>query len=364
MARIGLINVDSKIPNVALARLYAYHKRQGDEVVYPYQSGAVDKIYASAIFTLSRPEIERLRILYPAITIGGSGVDAYNRLPDEVQQMYPALHEMYGIDYGLGKTSSGCVRKCSFCIVPIKEGALKPTEGGIDAVVNWAIPEGEYPTTDEVVSLAKGGSLEPRSNRLILCDNNLLGDPEVIEKLEDIADRKMRVNFNQGLDIRLVTPDIARRLRAVRFENFHGTYHQMHFAWDFVGIERALRRGFECLVDAGIKPWQIMFYVLVGFNSTFDEDMYRFEALRTLGCEAYIMVYRDFTHGRLGVKGDGSPQDPRLRHFARWVNAHVYKSCTWEEYEPWKATSKKREVDEQQMRLFFDEAGEWQVNVS
>lgn len=362
--KVGLINVDSKIPNLALARLYAFHKRQGDEVIYPYEGGRVDRVFASSIFTMSRPEVEKLKWLYPNLVIGGTGVDPYNHLPPEVEAMYPAIHEMYGVDYGLGKTSSGCVRKCSFCIVPRKEGHLSPTPGGIDAVMNWEISTGVYPTTDEVISDARSGNLQPRSTRLILTDNNLLGDPQVLDKLSELAERRLHVNFNQGLDIRLVTPEIAHKLRALKFENFNGTYRQMHFAWDFVGIETALRRGLKHLVDAGIKPWQIMFYVLVGFNSTFEEDMYRFKTIRSLGCEAYIMVYRDFQHGKLGVKGDGSPQDPRVRHFARWVNAHIYKTSSWEEYTPWQSAKKKFEAEEAQLKLFFEEAGDWQVSVS
>jgi hypothetical protein len=129
------------------------------------------------------------------------------------------------------------------------------------------------------------------------------------------------------MDIRRITPEFSAALAKVNFSNHTFTYKQIHFAWDSMGLEKAVRDGVQMLADAGIKPYRLMFYMLCGFNTTFNEDMHRFEVLRELGCDPYVMIYED-------LDGGGFPQDPRLRHFERWVNARIYKSATgrWEEY--------------------------------
>jgi hypothetical protein len=75
--------------------------------------------------------------------------------------------------------------------------------------------------------------------------------------------------------------------------------------------------------------------MLVGFNTSFEEDMYRFRMLRELKVDPYVMIYNQL-------------KDVRLKHFARWVNGRIYKSCTWEEYEPWI----KSQVEYFQMSMF------------
>jgi hypothetical protein len=293
--RIGLIDVDSKIPNLALMKLSAYHKRMGDEIVFPYKGGRVDRLYASVVFERSRPQAELLARIYPSVEIGGTGWDVTKTLPPEIESG-PADYGLYGIDYGLGFVWRGCVNRCKFCFVPRKEGAMHQVAGVADLI-------------------------NPKSNRITFLDNNFTAAPNALDIMAEIVDRKLSVDWCQGLDIRRMTPEFAAALAKV---DICTTSHRIHFAFDDVGLEWAVRSGVAMLEDAGIKPYRLIFYVLVGYNSTFAQDMYRFRVLRELGCDPFVMVYNK--------KGDR-----RLRHFARWVNKRIYKACAWDDYRPWRA---------------------------
>ena len=105
------------------------------------------------------------------------------------------------VNAGMGFTSRGCIRNCGFCFVPKKEGQFR--------------------------DIAKIGDLiNPRSNVLILHDNNLTADPYCIDKLHEIRDRGLIVDINQGCDVRLVNEDIAKALSEVKH------LRSIHYAWD------------------------------------------------------------------------------------------------------------------------------------
>lgn len=296
--RIGLLAPDSTMPNLAIMRLAAWHKAHGHEVVFPWRGQPVDRLQVSLVFTRNRGEAE---CLPPYTEIGGTGWDYRIELPAEVEVMKPDFG-LYGIDYGIGFLYRGCVRRCPFCVVWRKELEFHQVA-------------------------AIGDLLNPLSNRLVLLDNNLLAAPNALDILAELADRWIDVNFSQGLDIRLVTPEIAAALAWVRFRNRMFTRKGIHFAWDAMALEPAVRRGVATLREAGIHPSRLMFYMLCGFDTSFEEDMHRFQVLRELGCDPYVMVYED-------LEGRVVPQDPRLKHFERWVNARIYKACRWEEYKP------------------------------
>jgi hypothetical protein len=309
--RIGLGAIDSKMPNLVTMRLAAWHKQQGDTCEL-WRGQQVDKLYASVIFTRTR---EQAKHLPKNAILGGTGVDYKISLPPEVEQMKPD-YDLYGIDYGLGFLWRGCVNRCPFCVVWRKEPVFEQVA--------------------QIVDL-----LNPKSNRLVLLDNNLTAAPNVVDILHELAERKIQVNFNQGWDIRRITPEIAAALVKVDFCNHTFKTNQIHFAWDSMGVEPWIRKGIATLSEAGIKPYRVMVYMLSGFDTSFDQDMYRFEELWALGVDPYVMVFQD-------VDGKIVEQDPRLRHFARWVNKRIYKACRWEDYGPAKEA---RFAESRQMKL-------------
>lgn len=142
-------------------------------------------------------------------------------------------------------TTRGCIRRCPFCAVPKIEGALRE------------LSDDEW---------------EPRS---LICDNNLLAAS--IEHFDHVIDRLQKsriqdIDFNQGLDARLLTPHHAMRL-AELYQN--GQLKKVRLAWDNVKTEGQLRRAFEMLRSVKIPANKIGVYVLIGFDDTPEDALYR-----------------------------------------------------------------------------------------
>lgn len=324
---IGLIDIDSKIPNLALMKISNYYKNLGEQVEFVQENKKYEKIYASTIFTRSKPIVNKLIEKYEdKIEIGGTGWDLKKELPIEIEKTKPdyglytaeeIASRMKGIgtkehklkkaneivNAGMGFTSRGCVRNCGFCFVPKKEGKLR------DAA--------------EI-----GDLINPKSNVLILHDNNFTADPYCIDKLKEIKERKLIIDINQGCDVRLMTDEKAYWLGQVKH------LRSLHYAWDLMEYENKVLEGIEIL-SKHVKKYKHMCFMLVGFNTTFEEDMYRFKKLSSMKVDPFVMIYNQIP-------------DIRLKHFARWVNGRIYKKCKFEEYEPWI----KAQVTYNQISLF------------
>ncbi len=285
MNKIRLIDVDSKIPYLALMKLSAFHKRSGDDVgfYHPLFDTNCDTVYASKIFDFT-PDYNYL----PDGVIKGGFAYNNQKLLDDQEDVYPD-YELYDCDYAIGFTSRGCPRKCPYCIVPDKEGAVK--------------------AVSDINGFWNG------QKRLMLLDNNLTALPDHFELIcNQLIENNIKTDFNQGLDIRLITLDMAQLLSKVRL------WKQVHFAFDDIRYEKAVRRGIEILVKGGIAKHKLMFYVLIGFNSTPEEDMYRVELLRGLGIDPFVMPF--------------NKNDRYQRRFARWANHKaIFKTVKWENYQ-------------------------------
>jgi len=281
---VALVDIDSKIPNLALMKISAYHKAQGDEVEWFYPMKQYDRVYASKIFT-NTPD----NLYLPEDTIkGGTGYDLTTKLPDEIEAMCPDYSLYPNMDYALGFTSRGCIRKCPFCVAWKKEGRIKP----VGDIYNFWRGQG----------------------RLKLLDNNLTALPEHFELIvKQLIKEKIKVDFSQGLDIRLITPEMAQLLSTVKL------WKQIRFAFDNVKYEKAVYDGVKTLIDNGVAKHKIMFFVLIGFNSTPADDLYRVQFLSSLGVDPFVMPY--------------NKQDPYQKASARWVNHKaIFKSVDWHEY--------------------------------
>lgn len=283
--QVGLVNVDSVIPNLALMKLSTYHKTKGDTVkIFDPLFDKPDLIYASKVFNFTNDYL-----YYPQtdIVTGGTGYDLAKTLPDEVEGQYPD-YDLFKCDYALGFTTRGCIRKCPFCYVPKKEGKIR--------------------AVGDIYDFWRG------QDRLMLLDNNLTALPDQFEKIcKQLIAEKVHTDFSQGLDIRLITSEMAQLLSRVRL------WKQIHFAFDHVGLEKQVREGIKILTENGVAAYKLMFYVLIGFDSTPEEDLYRVEVLRGLGVDPFVMPYNKTSDYQ--------------RRFARWVNHKaIFKSAPWQEY--------------------------------
>jgi hypothetical protein len=294
MMKTGLIAADGhNFPNLALMKIAAFHKQQGDTVEWVNYLERYDKVYISKIFTFT-PDIHTC-IQANEIERGGTGYDTGKKLPPEIDSLEPdysiyPVCKWYDGKTAYGFLTRGCIRKCPWCIVPQKEGTITP-----------------YRDIETVLQGMKAA---------ILMDNNVLASNHGLHQIERIIDLKCKVDFNQGLDARLVTDDIARMLSCVKWLNY------IRFSCDTMNMIEPLMKAVERLNKYGVKNWRIFVYVLV--NDVSDADR-RCSILKKAGITPFAQPYRDFT-------GKNSPTVEQVR-FANYVNCHqIFKQIEFKDY--------------------------------
>ena len=271
MMKILLVDVDSKVPNIALCKLSSYHKSCGDDVEliklkykgYPSRTKETivdakgyEKVYVSTIFTHNKDSAKVINC--PDVAQGGSGYDLNTNLPDYIE-VYPLDYSIYkDNDISYGFMTRGCVRNCEYCFVPKKEGALKFDK-----------------TVDEIYN--------PSHKMICFLDNNILAYKDHKKILKDLGDRRIRCQFAQGLDIRLLDEENLLLLQKL---NYVGEYT---FAFDFMSIEKIISEKLDMIKRFGFKK-RLRFYVFVSPRYTsIADDVYRIDWLRSRGILPYVM---------------------------------------------------------------------------
>jgi len=287
--KIGLIDVDGhNFPNLALMKISAYHKAKGDSVEWAIPMLKYDIVYQSKVFDFT-PD-ENTYIQCEQLIKGGTGYDLKNKLPDEIEMMFPD-YSLYNItDTAYGFLTRGCPRNCPFCIVGEKEG-LK----SVQVAELWNFWNGQ--------------------NEIILLDPNITAFKECDRLFQDLIDSKAWINFSQGLDIRLMTDKKANLLNQMKVK-------MLHFAWDnyeFSTYEKLKK--FRPLLKYDSR--KLMVYVLTNFNTTIEQDLERIYKLRELDYGPYVMIY------------DKQNAPKKIRELQRWVNnKFIFRSC--ERFEDYK----------------------------
>ena len=275
---IGLLDVDGhNWPNLCLMKLSAWHKARGDCVTWWDPAGRYDRVYKSRVFTDTYSRDSFAVTNAGEVIQGGTGYGPGPDLPDEVEHSYPdySIYPQFS-DAAYGFLSRGCSRNCGFCIVSGKEG--RQSRRVADLSEFW---DGQ--------------------KEIKLLDANLLACPDHETLLSQLAQSGAWVDFTQGLDIRLITPDNMALLNRVRTK-------AVHFAWDDPTADLIPRfRRFLDLTNIR-DPRRRLVYVLTNYNSTHAQDLYRVTALRDLGFSPYVKVYE-------------RPSAPKItRQLQRWVN--------------------------------------------
>lgn len=276
--RIGLVDVDShNWPNLCLMKLSAYHKTRGDQVEWWSPDSWYDVVYKSRVFTDIYSKDTMVIHNADKVMIGGTGYGKSENLPDKIEHGYPdyTLYPQFS-DTAYGFLSRGCPRNCGFCIVSGKEGRRSVKTADLSEFWNG-------------------------QKEIKLMDANLLACPDHEELLLQLIESRARVDFSQGLDIRLVNPDNAALLNQVKTKT-------IHFAWD--NPEDDLTGYFQRFLELTTirDRRRRVVYVLTNYGSTTEQDLYRVETLRDMGYSPYVMVY-------------DRPNAPKItRHLQRWVN--------------------------------------------
>lgn len=286
---VGLIDVDShNYPNLALMKISAYEKAQGNNVEWWNGLKYYDRVYQAKVFDETYTKDNEYVIQADEVIKGGTGYGLDNKLPYEVEHIYPD-YELYGIkNTAYGFLTRGCPRHCKFCIVGDKEGLA----------------------SHKVADLSE---FWQGQKHIEILDPNLLACSDREALLNQLIESGGVVNFNQGLDVRLLTKDTAEQINKIKTS-------MIHFAWDNPEdiTRKALERAREWL-DKDDRHVRV--YVLTNFSTDIQQDLYRIYVIREIGFDPYVMVY-------------DKPNAPReIRQLQRWCNAKaVFRSCTWEEY--------------------------------
>lgn len=298
--KIGLVDVDGhNYPNIPLMKISAWHKAQGDHVewYHPMFSGHMDKVYLSKVFSFT-PDYTA-PIYADEVARGGSGYcielengkEVYKRerdtlLPPEIEHIYPdySLYPEKTRNTAYGFLTRGCPRNCEFCHVAAKEGKCS-------------------------IKVADLAEFWMGQEKIVICDPNILACRDCEDLLDQLISSRALVDFNQGLDVRLATPEKIAMLNRIRMK-------YVHLAWD--RPEDDLESDFERFARLYKRksPVYKEVYVLVNFNSTLDQDFHRIYTLRRLGFDPYIMIY-DKEHAAHIYK-----------RIARWVNCRpIWRNC-------------------------------------
>jgi hypothetical protein len=286
---IGLFT-DAKYHNLALMKISAFHKQKGD-IISLNCIGNYDITYGSWLFDFTRKvkcDIEGgpyyvlmwMRSGQCSNVCGDREMEVEVTLPTNMVGVVPD-YNLFPINYSLGYTWDWCPNKCGFCIVPNLKHEKKHHS-------IWEFHN-------------------PKFNTVCLLNNNTFSDPQWKETFEEIWDANLFLRDENGYDLRLLDEEKAEALKKTKFE---GGY--FGFAWDLMKNSDRILRGLEIA-----KKWKLLshnthVYILVGYDTTEEEDIYRVQKVVDFGADPFIMVY--------------DRNNRRLREFKRMCSLYYYRS--------------------------------------
>lgn len=283
---IGILSDSYKFPNLALMKISAYYKQAGHNVDWfmPVYNTMYDKVFYSKIFSFSKEETAYM----PNVEKGGTGFDIYKKLPEEIDNIYPDYTIYPACDYAVGFITRGCIRNCRWCVVPAKEGSIKPYR--------------------KVKQIARKDT-----NKIIFLDNNVLASDFGISEIEYLVYSDYKIDFNQGLDARLVDKNIAKLLVKLKWIRY------IRFSCDTKAMLNTVLNAAELLKQYGYKK-DIFVYVL---GIDVEDTLYRLNELKKYNLVPFMQPYRD----------GNKPVSLELKRIARWCNQRwAFKSCDYDDY--------------------------------
>lgn len=316
--KIGLYDADGhKFPNLPLMKISAWHKSKGDSVEFAVPLAEYDRVYVSRVFGDEYSRFENFCFNAKEIVYGGTGFaitiengrEVYTKkndksLPFEIEHIYPdySLYSTLTKNTAYGFLTRGCPNDCGFCIVSKKEGRISKKVADLSEF--W-----------------RGQS------HIKLLDANLLACKDKIDLLNQLAKSGAKVDFTQGLDARFITDEVADLLAGIKID-------KAHFAFDFMKNERAIIKGLQIFQQkCTVRSREAIVYMLTNYDTTIKDDLYRVNAIRDLGFQPDVRIYRKSTAPRV------------LRDLQRWCNNRfIFHSCDFMDYVPRKDGKTIREL--------------------
>ncbi len=288
---------------------------RGDDVEWAQPIDLFDRhhyniLYASKVFNFS-PDIDFSQFSYDRLEKGGTGYDIYKRLPDEIDKLQPlyAMYPWLPRNQAVGKLTEGCPNKCFWCVVPKKEGRIRP-----------------YMDIEEI-------TIEGRTH-VVLMDNNILAAGDYAkEQLQKIIDLGLHIDFNQAMDARLVTPEYAELLGKVKWID-----SRIRFGCDTTAQIAECERAMRLINVAGFRG-EYFLYTMIGGKNDFKECYHRlhywWERLQGVrknhegrAVYAYAQPYRDPTKPNHTI-----PE--WQKYMAQWCNKRmIFYTTDFKDFSP------------------------------
>lgn len=272
---IGIYNLEG-YPNLALEKVRAYYGNQAEDYQGELFNDRYDKVYVSSLFTWTPKPTP-----FDNWIVGGTGYNLTTKLPDEIEAVKPKVN--------FGFTTRGCINACKFCCVRQKEG--------------------KFHIVGDLLDLWDGNS-----KLITLLDNNPTADKAHFRLIAKQAkDNNIKINFH-ALDFRTFDDEICELLTTFK-------HTELRLAFDDISYKPRILKTIEMLKAHGIR--QSTWYVLVGYNSTWAEDMERLLTLKEQGQAAFVQIYNKYEH----------PDRSKYTNLQRWANQHgFFKKMTYQEF--------------------------------
>lgn len=321
---VRLTQIDGKLPNLALMKLARHYRNLGHDIYFTKQverdmlEPDYTHVYGSAIFSFSADRVAKFRQQFPSAIVGGTWSKEEHRSVESVLGTSDSEAIDYSIypnfDASIGFTQRGCRLRCSFCVVPWKEG--KPR------------------TVNTIASIWRG---DPYPRHLHLLDNDFFGQPQTEWEahLDAIKTGGFKICLNQGINVRMIDEVSAARLAALPYFDDSFKYRRLYTAWDNIGDESRFFKGIAMLQKHGIPPSHVMAYMLIGHDKreTWERLFHRFNRMTALGIRPYPMVFGD-RERKLPLGGhNGRVAHRTLGEFQRWVIRKAYNFIPFEFYD-------------------------------
>lgn len=278
----------TKYPPLGLLKLAAYHKKRKDKIrfvkgfmdddgFYP------DRIYITSLFTYAWEPVHQVIKYYSEkykkaeIVVGGiyatlceehlresfkDRIKIHKGLVEEVEDILPDYSLVPNWNASIIFASRGCIRNCPFCSVKVLEPEFKPKK---------SIKHLIYPS----------------HKKIILWDNNILASPYWEDIFQELEESKLEIDFNQGLDARLINEKVVEKLKKLKIS-------LIRLAYDTLKIREPLKQAIKLLKSMGFRGRRILVYCL--FNNPFEKDtpeifLSRLQDLMEWGVVCYPMRY-------------------------------------------------------------------------
>ena len=314
---VGIVDVDGHArkkkwgatiyPNLVLCKIAAWHRQRGDRVRWATPMYHFDIIYMAKVFNFSPDNL----YIYDAdkIVKGGTGYNIESHLPEEIDRTQPdySIYPNVPSDTAYGFLTRGCPNHCRWCVVPRKEGMIRP-----------------YMDIDEIATKTR--------HNIVLMDNNILAAGDYAKtQLTKIIERGYHIDFNQAMDARLVTEEYAELLAKVKWIK-----SRIRFGCDTQTQIPAVERAMEMINGYGYKGEYFLYTML---NADFRESFARVNYWRRRNLEIrkehkrnimypYAQPYRDPTNSHA--------QPPQWqKDMANWVNKKmIFETCEFADFMP------------------------------